>query len=160
MSEESPKTENNHEFRSRLKAEGRWDAYRADIAELQAKIDREEFPTRYKHGLYQLRRKYAPAPSGESHVSASVFEGKPESTFQEDILWVYHSLALDKLDLETCPSAGAYALAMDCRRSADARLDLYKTLLPKMAGGDNRNRSVTDDGDARELVSRFLAESE
>jgi len=83
-------------------------------------------------------------------ASKKTWEGKPPISEIEMVRWVFDNLAIEDVKPEDAPSAGAWAMLIDCRTSADARSKFMNGLWPKLlpkGRGDDAEDPLADDGE-------------
>jgi hypothetical protein len=99
--------------------------------------------------LERAHRKNAAAERAKQEVDKNIdvlFDGK-RSTLTKDVRWVYENIELDEVNMEDCPSSGAYGL-WQWARLPQNKGDFYRSIWSKLLP----SKAVIDSGQDPELA--------
>jgi hypothetical protein len=109
------------------------------------------------------RKLERPPREGRAHAKLKPgAKNKTKIDLLTDMAWVYNNIGTDNLELNNCPSQGAWSWLWRLRKDPDLLSDFYRTCLPKLIPSktvlENESKNIDDGERVLGLLSRTAKE--
>ncbi len=131
-------TESRGQMESRLKREGRSEAFGGRRMALKA--EGLSGSDAYQLAVHEFSEPL-PRADNNGRVSASVFEGKSAPT-SETIRWVAQNIAIADVKPENAPNSEAWGLLQWVQRSETSESEFWKSIYPKLLASRSETETV------------------
>jgi len=157
-----PTKETSEQRKIRLDAEGRWDAFCARRAELEAEgKSRKEADIQATAEFQPVNAESNDEGFDTGEIDAALFEEKPKLNLRASMEWVYRNVMVKGLRPDDAPDPGAWALLHEVKTNPQTRSEFYKNiitkLLPNRAQIEREDMTADDGAETLKLIAEIEA---